>query len=42
MNGPPRDNDAYRFPVSVKGIVIRGGDVVLVKNRRDEWEQVLA
>jgi 8-oxo-dGTP pyrophosphatase MutT (NUDIX family) len=34
----PRDNDAFRFPVSVKGIVIRDGAVVLVKNRRDEWE----
>ena len=34
----PSDNDAYRFPVSVKGIVIRDGAVVLVKNRRGEWE----
>ena len=33
-----RDNDAYRFPVSVKGIVIRSNAVVLVRNRRDEWE----
>jgi hypothetical protein len=32
------DNDAYRFPVSVKGIVVRDGAVVLVRNRRDEWE----
>jgi len=32
------DNDAYRFPVSVKGVVIRAGAVVLVKNRRGEWE----
>jgi 8-oxo-dGTP pyrophosphatase MutT (NUDIX family) len=38
MSDSPGDNDAYRFPVSVKGIVIRGGAVVLVKNRRDEWE----
>ena len=38
MSGPLRDNDAFRFPVSVKGIVVRGSDVVLVKNRRDEWE----
>jgi 8-oxo-dGTP pyrophosphatase MutT (NUDIX family) len=38
MTESPGDNDAYRFPVSVKGIVIRGGAVVLVKNRRDEWE----
>ncbi len=34
----PRDNEAYRFPVSVKGVVIRDGAVVLVKNARDEWE----
>ena len=34
----PRDNDAYRFPVSVKGIVGRDGAVVLRRNRRDEWE----
>jgi mutator protein MutT len=33
-----RDNDAYRFPVSVKGIVARGDAVVLLWNRRDEWE----
>ena len=32
------DNDAYRFPVSVKGIVVRDGAVILVKNRRQEWE----
>ena len=38
MSHPPRDNDAYRFPVSVKGIVVRGGAVVLLRNRRDEWE----
>jgi len=34
----PRDNDAHRFPVSVKGILLRADTVVLVKNRRDEWE----
>ncbi len=34
----PRDNDAYRFPVSVKGIVGRDAAIVLVHNRRDEWE----
>ena len=32
------DNDAYRLPVSVKGIVIRDGAVVLVENSRGEWE----
>jgi 8-oxo-dGTP pyrophosphatase MutT (NUDIX family) len=34
----PRDNDAYRFPVSVKGVVIRDGNVILLRNERDEWE----
>ncbi len=38
MLDSPRDNDAYRFPVSVKGIVARRDTVVLVRNRRDEWE----
>lgn len=38
MTDPPRDNDAYRFPVSVKGIVVRDERVVLLRNRRDEWE----
>jgi 8-oxo-dGTP pyrophosphatase MutT (NUDIX family) len=38
MIDAPRDNDAYRFPVSVKGIVVRGDAVMLVRNRRDEWE----
>ena len=38
MTSPPRDNDAYRFPVSVKGVVIRGGKVILLRNERDEWE----
>jgi 8-oxo-dGTP pyrophosphatase MutT (NUDIX family) len=38
MTSPPRDNDAYRFPVSVKGIVIRDGNVILLRNERDEWE----
>ena len=34
----PSDNNAYRFPVSVKGVVIRDGKVILVRNERDEWE----
>jgi mutator protein MutT len=33
-----RDNEAYRFPVSVKGVIIRRGRVILLKNERDEWE----
>jgi 8-oxo-dGTP pyrophosphatase MutT (NUDIX family) len=32
VNPPPR------FPVSVKGVVARGGRVVLVMNERREWE----
>jgi len=38
MTSPPRDNNAYRFPVTVKGVLIRGGNVVLLRNERDEWE----
>jgi 8-oxo-dGTP pyrophosphatase MutT (NUDIX family) len=38
MTNPPRDNNARRFPVSVKGVVIRGGMAVLLRNDRDEWE----
>jgi len=34
----PRDNLAYRFPVSVKGVVFQAQQVVLLKNERDEWE----
>jgi 8-oxo-dGTP pyrophosphatase MutT (NUDIX family) len=34
----PSDNGAFRFPVSVKGVVIRAGEVVLLRNERDEWE----
>jgi 8-oxo-dGTP pyrophosphatase MutT (NUDIX family) len=34
----PHDNEAFRFPVSVKGVVIRRGAVVLLRNERDEWE----
>jgi mutator protein MutT len=32
------DNNAYRFPVSVKGVVIRDSRVILLRNERDEWE----
>lgn len=34
----PGDGAATRFPVSVKGIVVRDGCVVLMRNPRDEWE----
>ena len=29
---------SHQFPVSVKGVVIRGREVVLLKNERNEWE----
>lgn len=32
------DNAAYRFPVSVKGVLFVRDKVVLLKNERDEWE----
>ena len=38
VTSTPRDNDAFRFPVSVKGVIIRGGKVILLRNERDEWE----
>jgi 8-oxo-dGTP pyrophosphatase MutT (NUDIX family) len=38
VSAAPRDDESYRFPVSVKGVVIRGGRVVLLENERDEWE----
>src|SRR2546422_9739943 len=34
----PQDNQAYRFPVSVKGVIWHAQRVVLLKNERDEWE----
>jgi 8-oxo-dGTP pyrophosphatase MutT (NUDIX family) len=34
----PSDNAAFRFPVSVKGVVIRNGNVILLRNDRNEWE----
>jgi 8-oxo-dGTP pyrophosphatase MutT (NUDIX family) len=32
------DNLAYRFPVSIKGAMLLGDRVPLLKNERDEWE----
>lgn len=32
------DNAAYRFPVSVKGVLFIDEKVVLLRNERDEWE----
>ena len=38
MIAPPRDNGAFRFPVSVKGVVVRDDAVILLHNARNEWE----
>jgi mutator protein MutT len=38
MAMPPGDNRAYRFPVSVKGIIVRDRAIILLHNERDEWE----
>jgi 8-oxo-dGTP pyrophosphatase MutT (NUDIX family) len=32
------DANAQRFPVSVKGVMLVGEQVILLKNERDEWE----
>ena len=34
----PTDGHAKKYPVSVKGVLIWEGKVVLLKNRRNEWE----
>lgn len=28
----------YKYPVSMKGVIIHGSQTVLLKNERDEWE----
>lgn len=38
MNHAPSDNEALRFPVSIKGVVMRNGDVILLENERDGWD----
>jgi 8-oxo-dGTP pyrophosphatase MutT (NUDIX family) len=38
MTYQPRDNEGHRFPVAVKGVLIRDGNVILLRNERDEWE----
>jgi 8-oxo-dGTP pyrophosphatase MutT (NUDIX family) len=38
MTSSPRDNEARRFPVSVKGVIVRGGAVILLRNERNGWE----
>jgi 8-oxo-dGTP pyrophosphatase MutT (NUDIX family) len=40
-SGGERDASVYRphtFPVSVKGVCVRDGRVLLLHNERDEWE----
>jgi 8-oxo-dGTP pyrophosphatase MutT (NUDIX family) len=32
------DDASSLFPISVKGVVVRKGAVLLLKNRRDEWD----
>nr|WP_315593595.1 NUDIX domain-containing protein [uncultured Cupriavidus sp.] len=34
----PSDANAKRFPISVKGVMLVGAQVILLKNERDEWE----
>lgn len=34
----PSDRFAHRYPVSIKGVLVINGKVVLLKNERDEWE----
>ena len=39
MNLPlPRDGQAPRYPVSIKGVVIHENKILLLKNEREEWE----
>ena len=33
-----KHNPVHRFPISIKGVVFRGSQVILLKNERDEWE----
>lgn len=34
----PSDAKAAKFPVSIKGVIFLGEQVILLKNERDEWE----
>ena len=34
----PDDNLAHKFPVSVKGVILRRSKAVLLRNYREEWE----
>jgi len=33
-----RPMETHLFPVSVKGVAVQGGKVLLLRNERDEWE----
>jgi 8-oxo-dGTP pyrophosphatase MutT (NUDIX family) len=33
-----KHNPVHRFPISIKGVVFRGSQVILLKNERNEWE----
>lgn len=35
---PPQRPSPAEYPVSIKGVVVVGGKVVLLKNEREEWE----
>jgi 8-oxo-dGTP pyrophosphatase MutT (NUDIX family) len=37
-NGPGTDGAAHTFPVSVKGVALQDGKVLLLENERSEWE----
>lgn len=32
------EHESHRWPVSIKGVVLRDGNVVLIRNEREEWE----
>jgi hypothetical protein len=34
----PQAYRAYRFPISIKGVILKESKVILLKNERDEWE----
>ena len=34
----PKHNAVHRFSISIKGVVFRGSQVILLKNDRNEWE----
>ena len=38
MDIPASDHLAHAFPVSIKGVAIQDGKVLLLENEREEWE----